>query len=85
MMYVQPVLPPSPMEAYPSYAEPAPVLDQAAPQLYADAGRMEVHQVPLEAPANGEYLSIRTCDQLMRTEGIGFQSMTALACGFAVL
>ncbi|PKK20252.1 putative bifunctional UDP-N-acetylglucosamine transferase and deubiquitinase ALG13 [Columba livia] len=55
MMYVQPVLPPSPVEAYPSYAEPAPVLDQAAPQLYTDAGRMEVHQVPLEAPANGNF------------------------------
>ncbi|KAK2528790.1 hypothetical protein Q9233_007073 [Columba guinea] len=55
MMYVQPVLPPSPVEAYPSYAEPTPVLDQAAPQLYTDAGRMEVHQVPLEAPANGNF------------------------------
>ncbi|XP_065499376.1 UDP-N-acetylglucosamine transferase subunit ALG13-like [Caloenas nicobarica] len=55
MMYVQPVLPPSPVEVYPSYAEPAPVLDQSAPQLYTDAGRMEVHQVPLEAPANSNF------------------------------
>ncbi|KAM6413469.1 UDP-N-acetylglucosamine transferase subunit ALG13-like [Rhynochetos jubatus] len=53
MMYVQPVLPPSPVEVYPAYAEPAPVLDQSVPQLYTDTGRTEVHQVPLEAPANG--------------------------------
>ncbi|PKU42979.1 bifunctional udp-n-acetylglucosamine transferase and deubiquitinase alg13 [Limosa lapponica baueri] len=55
MMYVQPVLPPSPVEVYPAYAEPAPVLDQSVPQLYTDAGRTEVHQVPLEAPANGNF------------------------------
>ncbi|XP_068265469.1 UDP-N-acetylglucosamine transferase subunit ALG13-like [Nyctibius grandis] len=55
MVYVQPVLPPSPVEVYPAYAEPAPVLDQSVPQLYADAGRTEVHQVPLEAPANGNF------------------------------
>ena len=53
MVYVQPVLPPSPVEVYPAYAEPAPVLDQSVPQLYTDAGRTEVHQVPLETPANG--------------------------------
>lgn len=53
MVYVQPVPPASPVEAYPAYAEPAHVLDQSVPQLYADAGRAEVHQVPLEAPANG--------------------------------
>ncbi|XP_075576715.1 UDP-N-acetylglucosamine transferase subunit ALG13-like [Pelecanus crispus] len=55
MVYVQPVLPPSPVEVYPAYAEPAPVLDQSVPQLYTDAGRTEVHQVPLEAPANGNF------------------------------
>ncbi|KFZ64235.1 Putative bifunctional UDP-N-acetylglucosamine transferase and deubiquitinase ALG13, partial [Antrostomus carolinensis] len=55
MVYVQPVLPPSPVEVYPAYAEPAPVLDQSVPQLYTDAGRPEVHQVPLEAPANGNF------------------------------
>ncbi|XP_075291388.1 UDP-N-acetylglucosamine transferase subunit ALG13 [Opisthocomus hoazin] len=55
MVYVQPVLPPSPVEVYPAYAEPTPVLDQSVPQLYADAGRTEVHQVPLEAPANGNF------------------------------
>ncbi|KAM9373762.1 UDP-N-acetylglucosamine transferase subunit ALG13-like [Phaethornis superciliosus] len=53
MVYVQPVLPPSPVEVYPAYAEPSPVLDQAVPQLYTDAGRAEVPRVPLEAPANG--------------------------------
>ncbi|XP_010117690.1 PREDICTED: LOW QUALITY PROTEIN: putative bifunctional UDP-N-acetylglucosamine transferase and deubiquitinase ALG13 [Chlamydotis macqueenii] len=55
MMYVQPVLPPSPVEVYPAYSEPVPVLDQSVPQLCADAGRTEVHQVPLEAPANGNF------------------------------
>ncbi|GAB0195225.1 putative bifunctional UDP-N-acetylglucosamine transferase and deubiquitinase ALG13 [Grus japonensis] len=55
MVYVQPVLPPSPVEVYPAYTEPAPVLDQSVPQLYTDAGRTEVHQVPLEAPANGNF------------------------------
>uniref|UniRef100_A0A493SW87 ALG13 UDP-N-acetylglucosaminyltransferase subunit n=1 Tax=Anas platyrhynchos platyrhynchos TaxID=8840 RepID=A0A493SW87_ANAPP len=55
MVYVQPVPPASPVEAYPAYAEPAHVLDQSVPQLYADAGRAEVHQVPLEAPANGNF------------------------------
>lgn len=55
MVYVQPVPPPSPVEVYPAYAEPAPVLDQSVPQLYTDAGRTEVHQVPLEAPANGNF------------------------------
>lgn len=57
MMYMQPVLPPSPVEVYPAYAEPAPVLDQSVPQLLPDAGQAEVHQVPLEASANGLYLS----------------------------
>ncbi|KAI6078378.1 putative bifunctional UDP-N-acetylglucosamine transferase and deubiquitinase ALG13 [Aix galericulata] len=55
MVYVQPVPPASPVEAYPAYAEPAHVLDQSVPQLYADAGRAEVHQVPLEAPADGNF------------------------------
>ncbi|XP_010294464.1 PREDICTED: putative bifunctional UDP-N-acetylglucosamine transferase and deubiquitinase ALG13, partial [Phaethon lepturus] len=55
MVYVQPVLQPSPVEVYPTYAEPAPVLDQSVPQLYADAGRAEVHQVPFEVPANGNF------------------------------
>ncbi|XP_053931822.1 putative bifunctional UDP-N-acetylglucosamine transferase and deubiquitinase ALG13 [Cuculus canorus] len=55
VVYVQPVLPPSPVEGYPAYAEPAPVLDQSVPQVYADAGRTEVQQVPLEAPANGNF------------------------------
>ncbi|XP_010137108.1 PREDICTED: putative bifunctional UDP-N-acetylglucosamine transferase and deubiquitinase ALG13 [Buceros rhinoceros silvestris] len=55
MVYVQPVLPPSPVEVYPAYAEQAPVLDQSVSQLYTDAGRTEVHQVPLEAPANGNF------------------------------
>ncbi|XP_064568938.1 putative bifunctional UDP-N-acetylglucosamine transferase and deubiquitinase ALG13 [Zonotrichia leucophrys gambelii] len=55
MMYVQPVLPPSPVEVYPAYAEPAPVLDQSVPQLFPDAGQAEVHQVPLEASANGNF------------------------------
>lgn len=53
MMYVEPVLPPSPVEVYPSYTEPAPALDQSVPQLYTDAGRTGIHQVPLEAPPNG--------------------------------
>lgn len=53
MVYVQPALPPSPVEVYPAYAEPTPVLDQSVPQVYTDAGRTEVHHVPLEAPANG--------------------------------
>lgn len=57
MMYMQPVLPPSPVEVYPAYAEPAPVPDQAVPQLFPDAGQAEVHQVPLEASATGLYLS----------------------------
>ncbi|XP_014732559.1 PREDICTED: putative bifunctional UDP-N-acetylglucosamine transferase and deubiquitinase ALG13 [Sturnus vulgaris] len=55
MMYMQPVLPPSPVEVYPAYAEPAPVLDQSVPQLFPDAGQAEVHQVPLEASANGNF------------------------------
>ncbi|XP_074910655.1 UDP-N-acetylglucosamine transferase subunit ALG13 [Buteo buteo] len=55
MVYVQPALPPSPVEVYPAYAEPAPVLDQSIPQVYTDAGRTEVHHVPLEAPANGNF------------------------------
>uniref|UniRef100_A0A8C0E6C8 N-acetylglucosaminyldiphosphodolichol N-acetylglucosaminyltransferase n=1 Tax=Bubo bubo TaxID=30461 RepID=A0A8C0E6C8_BUBBB len=58
MVYVQPVLPPSPVEVYPAYAEPAPVLDQSVPQLYTDAGRTEVHQVPLETPANGNFQNV---------------------------
>lgn len=53
------MLPPSPVEVYPAYAEQAPVLDQSVSQLYTDAGRTEVHQVPLEAPPNGWYLSLR--------------------------
>ncbi|XP_066058534.1 UDP-N-acetylglucosamine transferase subunit ALG13-like isoform X3 [Chamaea fasciata] len=57
MMYMQPVLPPSPVEIYPAYAEPAPVLDQAVPQLFPDAGQAEVHQVPLEASGNGNFQS----------------------------
>ncbi|KAM7043297.1 UDP-N-acetylglucosamine transferase subunit ALG13-like isoform 5-T5 [Acridotheres tristis] len=55
MMYMQPVLPPSPVEVYPAYAEPPPVLDQSVPQLFPDAGQAEVHQVPLEASANGNF------------------------------
>ncbi|XP_066190033.1 UDP-N-acetylglucosamine transferase subunit ALG13-like [Sylvia atricapilla] len=55
MMYMQPVLPPSPVEVYPAYAEPAPVLDQGVPQLFPDAGQAEVHQVPLEASGNGNF------------------------------
>ncbi|XP_010567451.1 PREDICTED: putative bifunctional UDP-N-acetylglucosamine transferase and deubiquitinase ALG13 [Haliaeetus leucocephalus] len=55
MVYVQPALPPSPVEVYPAYAEPAPVLDQSVPQVYTDAGRTEIHHVPLEAPANGNF------------------------------
>ncbi|XP_054025781.1 putative bifunctional UDP-N-acetylglucosamine transferase and deubiquitinase ALG13 [Dryobates pubescens] len=55
MVYVQSVLPPSPVEVYPAYAEPASVLDQSVPQFYTDAGRTEVHQVPLEVPANGNF------------------------------
>ncbi|XP_049684095.1 putative bifunctional UDP-N-acetylglucosamine transferase and deubiquitinase ALG13 [Accipiter gentilis] len=55
MVYVQPALPPSPVEVYPAYAEPTPVLDQSVPQVYTDAGRTEVHHVPLEAPANGNF------------------------------
>ncbi|XP_026704573.1 putative bifunctional UDP-N-acetylglucosamine transferase and deubiquitinase ALG13 [Athene cunicularia] len=58
MVYVQPVLPPSPVEVYPAYAEPAPVLDQSVPQLYTDAGRTEVHQVPMETPANGNFQNV---------------------------
>ncbi|XP_052529543.1 putative bifunctional UDP-N-acetylglucosamine transferase and deubiquitinase ALG13 [Tympanuchus pallidicinctus] len=54
MVYVQPVPPASSVEAYPAYAEPAHVLDQSVPQLY-DAGRAEVHQVPLDAPTNGNF------------------------------
>ncbi|XP_016153812.1 PREDICTED: putative bifunctional UDP-N-acetylglucosamine transferase and deubiquitinase ALG13 [Ficedula albicollis] len=54
LMYMQPVLPPSPVEVYPAYAEPAPVLDQSVPQLFPDAGQAEVHQVPLEA-SNGNF------------------------------
>ncbi|XP_065545963.1 putative bifunctional UDP-N-acetylglucosamine transferase and deubiquitinase ALG13 [Lathamus discolor] len=53
MMYVEPVLSPSPVEVYPSYTDPAPALDQSVPQLYTDAGRTGIHQLPLEAPANG--------------------------------
>ncbi|OXB67623.1 hypothetical protein ASZ78_016746 [Callipepla squamata] len=56
MVFVQPVPPVSSVEAYPAYAEPAHVLDQSVPQLY-DAGRAEVHQVPLDAPANGNFQS----------------------------
>ncbi|KAM6323074.1 UDP-N-acetylglucosamine transferase subunit ALG13-like [Podargus strigoides] len=55
MVYVQPVLPSSPVEVYPAYAEPAPVLEQSVPQLYTDAARTEIHQVPLEVPANGNF------------------------------
>ncbi|XP_071614332.1 UDP-N-acetylglucosamine transferase subunit ALG13 [Heliangelus exortis] len=55
MVFVQPVLPPSPVEVYPAYAEPSPLLDQPLPQLYTDAGRAEVPRVPLEAPANGNF------------------------------
>uniref|UniRef100_G1N3Q3 Uncharacterized protein n=1 Tax=Meleagris gallopavo TaxID=9103 RepID=G1N3Q3_MELGA len=51
MVYVQPVPPASSVEAYPAYAEPAHVLDQSVPQLY-DAGRAEVHQIPLDVPTN---------------------------------
>eukprot|EP00076_Gallus_gallus_P015173 XP_015134150.1 putative bifunctional UDP-N-acetylglucosamine transferase and deubiquitinase ALG13 [Gallus gallus] len=54
MVYVQPVPPASSVEAYPAYAEPAHVLDHSVPQLY-DAGRAEVHQVPLDAPTNGNF------------------------------
>ncbi|XP_062358793.1 putative bifunctional UDP-N-acetylglucosamine transferase and deubiquitinase ALG13 [Cinclus cinclus] len=57
VMYVQPVLPPSPVEVYPAYAEPAPVLDQSVPQLFPDSGQAEVPQVPLEASANGNFQS----------------------------
>ncbi|KAM9537957.1 UDP-N-acetylglucosamine transferase subunit ALG13-like isoform 2-T2 [Guaruba guarouba] len=55
MMYVEPALPPSPVEVYPSYTEPARALDQSVPQLYTDAGQTEVHQVPLETPADGNF------------------------------
>ncbi|XP_061217991.1 putative bifunctional UDP-N-acetylglucosamine transferase and deubiquitinase ALG13 [Neopsephotus bourkii] len=55
MMYVEPVLPPTPVEVYPSYTDPAPALDQSVPQVYTDAGRTGIHQVPLEAPANGNF------------------------------
>uniref|UniRef100_A0A8B9GD51 ALG13 UDP-N-acetylglucosaminyltransferase subunit n=1 Tax=Amazona collaria TaxID=241587 RepID=A0A8B9GD51_9PSIT len=52
MMYVEPVLPLSPVEVHPSYTEPARALDQSVPLLYTDTGRTEIHQVPLEAPAD---------------------------------
>ncbi|KGL73757.1 Putative bifunctional UDP-N-acetylglucosamine transferase and deubiquitinase ALG13, partial [Tinamus guttatus] len=55
MVYVQPVPPPSAVEAYPAYPEPAPILEQPVPQLYTDTGRPEVHPVPLETPANGHF------------------------------
>ncbi|XP_027748945.1 putative bifunctional UDP-N-acetylglucosamine transferase and deubiquitinase ALG13 [Empidonax traillii] len=55
VVYVQPVLPPSSVEVYPAYAEPAPVLDQSVPQVFPDPRQTEV-QVPLEAPAtNGNF------------------------------
>ncbi|XP_027487104.1 putative bifunctional UDP-N-acetylglucosamine transferase and deubiquitinase ALG13 [Corapipo altera] len=54
MVYAQPVLPPSSAEVYPAYAEPAPALDQSVPQIFTDARQTEV-QVPLEAPANGNF------------------------------
>ncbi|KAM9126902.1 UDP-N-acetylglucosamine transferase subunit ALG13-like [Pangshura tecta] len=53
MVYMQQVPPPSPVEAYSAYAEPAPMVDQSVPQLYAD-GRNDVRQVPLET-ANGTF------------------------------
>ncbi|KAM4661287.1 UDP-N-acetylglucosamine transferase subunit ALG13-like isoform 4-T5 [Amazona ochrocephala] len=55
MMYVEPVLPLSPVEVHPSYTEPARALDQSVPLLYTDSGRTEIHQVPLEAPADGNF------------------------------
>lgn len=71
MVYVQPVPPASSVEAYPAYTEPAHVLDHSVPQLY-DAGRAEVHQVPLDAPTNGWYLTVRPHTDIMKSEIMAF-------------
>nr|XP_032622889.1 putative bifunctional UDP-N-acetylglucosamine transferase and deubiquitinase ALG13 [Chelonoidis abingdonii] len=56
MVYMQQVPPPSPVEAYSAYTEPAPMVDQSVPQLYTD-GRNDVRQVPLET-ANGTFQNV---------------------------
>ncbi|CAM2119967.1 unnamed protein product [Caretta caretta] len=57
MVYMQQVPPPSPVEAYSAYTEPAPMVDQSVPQLYTDTGRNDVRQVPLET-ANGTFQNV---------------------------
>uniref|UniRef100_A0A8C3RTW0 ubiquitinyl hydrolase 1 n=1 Tax=Chelydra serpentina TaxID=8475 RepID=A0A8C3RTW0_CHESE len=57
MVYMQQVPPPSPVEAYSAYTEPAPMVDQSVPQLYTDVGRNDVRQVPLET-ANGTFQNV---------------------------
>uniref|UniRef100_A0A8D0H316 ubiquitinyl hydrolase 1 n=1 Tax=Sphenodon punctatus TaxID=8508 RepID=A0A8D0H316_SPHPU len=53
MVYMQPMPAPSPVEAYPPYTEPVPMVDQSGPTVYADVGRNDVRQVPLETSSNG--------------------------------
>uniref|UniRef100_A0A8C8RD63 N-acetylglucosaminyldiphosphodolichol N-acetylglucosaminyltransferase n=1 Tax=Pelusios castaneus TaxID=367368 RepID=A0A8C8RD63_9SAUR len=58
MVYVQQVPPPSPVETYSAYTEPAPLVDQPVPQLYSDGGRNDIRQVPLDTSANGTFQNV---------------------------
>ncbi|XP_061455026.1 putative bifunctional UDP-N-acetylglucosamine transferase and deubiquitinase ALG13 [Rhineura floridana] len=52
MMYVQQV-PPSPhMEAFQAYTEPVPVVDPSVSSAYAEVGRSDIHQIPVDNSAN---------------------------------
>ncbi|XP_025033829.1 UDP-N-acetylglucosamine transferase subunit ALG13 isoform X1 [Pelodiscus sinensis] len=58
MVYMQQVPPPSPVEAYSGYTEPASMVDPSVPQFYADAGRSDVRHVALETSANGTFQNV---------------------------
>ncbi|XP_038603628.1 putative bifunctional UDP-N-acetylglucosamine transferase and deubiquitinase ALG13 [Tachyglossus aculeatus] len=55
VVYVPQMHQPSPVESYPAYADPGPMVDQTAAQLYSDGGSADGQQGPLETAASGAF------------------------------
>ncbi|XP_062998121.1 putative bifunctional UDP-N-acetylglucosamine transferase and deubiquitinase ALG13 [Elgaria multicarinata webbii] len=53
MMYVQQVPPSPPTETYQAYPEPVPVADPSMPPAYAEVGRNDMRQIPMDTSGNG--------------------------------